>query len=112
MPYSACSNRIVSLVKHTVLVESVGRRVSAIEFWIKVAQRCIALQNAASACTVLAALSSADVSRLNETWKAVSGTHTQAFLLAKRYIDPQSNHRTMRAFLRDADGPCVPFIGE
>ncbi|KAH7104813.1 ras guanine nucleotide exchange factor domain-containing protein [Auriculariales sp. MPI-PUGE-AT-0066] len=109
--FCATSDRIASLVKHSVLVEPLAKRVSAIEFWVKVAQRCLAMFNAASGCAIVAALSSADISRLKQTWNSVSSSTNQTLKSAKRFIDPQANHRAMRTFLRDADGPCVPYIG-
>ena len=107
----AHSDRLARLVKGTILVDAQSRRVAAIDFWIRVAQRCFSSQNASSGCAIVAALSSADVSRLEHTWKGVSNSHNQWLCQAKKYIDPQGNHRHMRAFLRDAGGPCIPFVG-
>ena len=58
---------------------------------------------------IIAALSSAVISRLHLTWAHVGRTH-QFETLAK-LNDPSGNFTSYRTVLQAVDGPCVPFIG-
>ena len=58
---------------------------------------------------IVAALSSADISRLHLTWAHTGRNHQ--FEVLSKLNEPTSNFSALRAVMQAVEGPCVPFIG-
>ncbi|KAH9920201.1 ras GEF [Epithele typhae] len=107
--FSAFQEKLGPWVKMSILnFEPLGKRAEMIDFWVKVAEKCKALNNYASLHAVVAALSSPVIARLHFTWAHVK-RRAQLEQLAK-YHDPAGNLSSYRLWQRSADGPCIPHI--
>lgn len=63
-----------------------------------------------SLCAIVAALSSADVSRLNQTWNQVPNARVQRLEDLERLTSPAGNFTALKVTYT-TDGPGVPFVG-
>ncbi|KAI5120791.1 hypothetical protein M0805_002418 [Coniferiporia weirii] len=108
--FCATHDRVAAWVKAGVLAnEGLGKRADTVDFWIKVAEKCRALNNFSSMSAIVAALSSTVITRLHLTWAHVKrGSHLEIFT---RLNEPSGNFSAYRAALQAVDGPCIPFIG-
>ena len=71
-------------------------------------QRCRALNNISSMSAIITALSSTAITDLHLTWAHTSRKSALVGLL--RYSQPTGGFAGYRSLLRQAEGPCVPFI--
>ncbi|KAF8602382.1 ras GEF [Ceratobasidium sp. AG-I] len=109
--FCATSDRLAGWVKWSVLsLESSPKRAEAIGLWIRVAEKCRLLNNLSSLCAVVAALSSADVSRLSQTWHHVPNARVQRLEDLARLTSPAGNFTALKV-VYTTDGPGVPFVG-
>ncbi|KAG6901869.1 hypothetical protein C0995_007095 [Termitomyces sp. Mi166 len=107
--FCSTHDKIVSWVKSSILTnEALGRRTSAIELWIKVAEKCKFMNNFASMSAIINALSSTVISRLHLTWAHVGRKNVLDGLL--KYNEPTGGFAGYRNLLQNVEGPCVPFI--
>jgi len=107
--FCATHDRIAGWVKSSILQnEGLGKRADTIDFWIRVAEKCRSLNNFASMTAIVAALTSAMITRLHLTWAHV-GRGAQLQPLA-RLNEPTANFSTYRALHQATNAPCVPFI--
>ncbi|KZW00495.1 ras GEF [Exidia glandulosa HHB12029] len=110
--FCGTSDKLAALVKSTVLeLDALDKRVDALEYWIKVAHKCLGVNNISSMSAIVAALSSADLSHLSRTWTEVTSSSTKLLHQMQKYNDPNSNYSHCRQYLQTVEGPCVPFIG-
>ncbi|KAJ7610925.1 ras guanine nucleotide exchange factor domain-containing protein [Roridomyces roridus] len=108
--FCATHDKLAAWVKTSILTnEALGRRADTVDFWIKVAEKCRLLNNFASMSAVINALSSTVISRLHLTWAHVSRKSNLDTLI--KFNDPSGGFSGYRALLKNADGPCVPFVG-
>ncbi|KAL5533752.1 hypothetical protein ACEPAG_212 [Sanghuangporus baumii] len=108
--FSATHDRIAAWVKNSVLAnDGLGKRADAIDYWIKVAEKCRAINNFSSMTAIIAALSSAVISRLYLTWAHTGRSHH--FENLSKLNEPTGNFSAFRAAMQAIEGPCVPFIG-
>ncbi len=124
--FCATHDRIAGWVKSSILQnEGLGKRADTIDFWIWVAEVCqfslgsrlpshllfrnaARLNNFASMTAIVAALTSAMITRLHLTWAHV-GRGAQLQPLA-RLNEPTANFSAYRALHQATNAPCVPFI--
>lgn len=106
--FCASHDKIVSWVQTSILgVETMKKRAETVDHWIKVAEKCRALNNITSMSAIVTALNSTVIQRLPLTMAHVSKKSTLESL--SRYNDPSSSFATYRK-LNNVDGPCLPFI--
>ncbi|KXN69287.1 ras GEF, partial [Conidiobolus coronatus NRRL 28638] len=60
---------------------------------------------------VLSGLNSSAISRLNDTWCAVSTQFRTIFDHLNQTFDPKKNFLIYRNKLKDTPPPCIPFFG-
>ncbi|KAG5645359.1 hypothetical protein DXG03_006421 [Asterophora parasitica] len=107
--FCSTHDQVVSWVKVSILSnDALGKRADTIEFWIKVAEKCKAMNNFASMSAVINALSSTVVTRLHLTWAHVNRKSALDNLL--RHNEPTGGFSGYRALLQNVEGPCVPFV--
>lgn len=108
--FCATYDKLAAWVKTSILdTDVLGKRADTVEFWIRVAEKSRTFNNLSSFSALVAALSSAAISRLHLTMAHVSrSSHLDA--LAK-VIEPTGNFAAYRAVLQTVDGPCVPWVG-
>ncbi|KAG6911369.1 hypothetical protein DXG01_001040 [Tephrocybe rancida] len=107
--FCSTHDKIVAWVKTSILNnDALGRRANTIEFWIKVAEKCKAMNNFASMSAIINALSSTVITRLHLTWAHVGRKTALDGLL--KHNEPTGGFSGYRNLLQTVEGPCVPFI--
>ncbi|KAF9270825.1 ras GEF [Marasmius fiardii PR-910] len=108
--FCSTHDKIAAWVTNSVLDSTVlARRADTVDFWIKVAEKCRALNNFASMSAIINALSSTVIARLHLTWAHVNKKHTLESLAKQN--EPTGNFAVYRNLQINAEGPCVPFVG-
>lgn len=108
--FSSTHDKLAGWVKTSILNnDGLNKRADTVDFWIKCAEKCRALNNLSSLCAIVGGLSSAVISRLYLTWAHVSRSRHLEPLV--KLNEPTANFSAYRTLLGGIDGPCVPFIG-
>ncbi|KAJ4294527.1 Ras guanine nucleotide exchange factor bud5 [Kalmusia sp. IMI 367209] len=109
---STLSNDLANLVADTILqLEDAKRRAVAIKQWIKVAVKCLELNNYDSLMAIICSLNSSMVLRLKRTWELVSAKTKARLDELKTITDVGRNYAVLRQRLHDHVAPCIPFVG-
>jgi son of sevenless-like protein len=107
--FCSTHDKLGAWVKMSILNgQAAGKRAHTVDFWIKVAEKCRALNNISSMSAIITALSSTVITGLQLTWAHTSRKPALDGLL--RHSDPTGGFAGYRALLQQAEGPCVPFI--
>lgn len=105
-------NRVGALVATTVLgAAEENRRVMAIEYWSRVAQKLFELSNFNALMEIVGGLGSCAVARLSRTWANVSRKERQGWEKLCAIMSPQRSFASYRAAIRSAQPPLVPYLG-
>ena len=109
---STLSTDLANLVADTILqLEDVKKRAVMIKQWVKIAAKCLELNNYDSLMAIICSLNSSMVMRLKKTWEVVS-TKTKARLEELKAItDVGRNYAVLRQRLHNHVAPCIPFVG-
>ncbi|KAF1976127.1 ras guanine-nucleotide exchange protein-like protein [Bimuria novae-zelandiae CBS 107.79] len=109
---STLSNDLANLVIDTILhLEDVKRRAIVIKQWVKIAAKCLELNNYDSLMAILASLNTSMVLRLKRTWELVSAKTKARFDELKSITDHARNYAVLRQRLHDHFAPCIPYVG-
>jgi len=109
---SALSTDLAHLVAETILAqEDSKRRAAVIKHWIKIADRCLELNNYDSLMAIMCTMNASTIIRLKKTWELVSARTKQVLEHLRSVIDVSKNHAVLRARLRGHVPPCLPFLG-
>ena len=109
---SALSTDLAHLVAETILAqEDSKRRAAVIKQWIKIADRCLELNNYDSLMAIMCTMNTSTIVRLKKTWELVSAKTKQVLEHLRSVIDVSKNHAVLRARLRGHVPPCLPFLG-
>ncbi|RPB28602.1 ras GEF [Terfezia boudieri ATCC MYA-4762] len=109
---SALSTDLAHLVAETILAqEDSKRRAVVIKQWIKIADRCLELNNYDSLMAIMCTMNASTIIRLKKTWELVSAKTKQVLEHLRSVIDVSKNHAVLRARLRGHVPPCLPFLG-
>ncbi|KAF8475033.1 ras guanine nucleotide exchange factor domain-containing protein [Kalaharituber pfeilii] len=109
---SALSTDLAHLVAETILAqEDSKRRAVVIKQWIKIADRCLELNNYDSLMAIMCTMNASTIIRLKKTWEIVSTKTKQVLENLRSVIDVSKNHAVLRARLRGHVPPCLPFLG-
>ena len=109
---SALSTDLAHLVAETILAqEDSKRRAVVIKQWIKIADRCLELNNYDSLMAIMCTMNASTIVRLKKTWELVSTKTKQVLEHLRSVIDVSKNHAVLRARLRGHVPPCLPFLG-
>jgi len=109
---SSLSTDLAHLVAETVLdVQDAKKRAVVIKHWIKIADRCLELNNYDSLMAIMCTLNASTILRLKKTWELVSFKTKQVLEHLRSVIDVSKNHAVLRARLRSHVPPCLPFLG-
>ncbi len=109
---STLSTDLANLVADTILhLEDAKKRATIIKQWVKIAMKCLELNNYDSLMAIICSLNSSMVMRLKKTWELVS-TKTKARLEELKAItDVGRNYAVLRQRLHNHVAPCLPFVG-
>ncbi|KAF2142597.1 uncharacterized protein K452DRAFT_226758 [Aplosporella prunicola CBS 121167] len=109
---SKLSTDLTNLVADTILqLEEPKKRAVIIKQWVKVAAKCLELNNYDSLMAIICALNSSMVLRLKRTWEALSSkTHSRLSEL-RAIVEVERNYAVLRKRLENHVAPCIPFVG-
>ncbi|KAG8700585.1 hypothetical protein FRC08_004618 [Ceratobasidium sp. 394] len=109
---STLSTAITGWVTEMILDEQdTKKRTGLLKFFIKISDYCHDLNNFSTLRSILAALDSSTISRLNKTWAGLSAKSKLKLENLRKLTDHTRNHHEYRARLRSVHGNAVPFLG-
>ncbi|KAG7088315.1 hypothetical protein E1B28_012325 [Marasmius oreades] len=109
---SSLSTAITGWVAECILDErDMKKRTTLVKFFLKVADKCVGLQNYSTFRSILAALDSSTISRLHQTWNGLPQKSKVQLEVMRRLADHSRNYREYRSRLRNTAPPAVPFLG-
>jgi len=107
--FCSTHDKLGAWVKMSILnSQTTGKRARTVDFWIKVAERCRALNNISSMSAIITALSSTVITGLQLSWAHTCRKSVLDGLL--QHSEPTGGFAGYRMLLQQAEGPCVPFI--
>src|SRR5690606_26945417 len=87
------------------------KRAEVFKHWIKVAQKCYELSNFDTVMAILCTLNATAISRLKKTTALLPEKYKNMLAELRKSIDVSRNLAVIRAKLREAVPPCLPFVG-
>lgn len=109
---STLSTDLANLVADTILLlEDAKKRAAVIKQWIKIAAKCLELNNYDSLMAIICSLNSSMVMRLKRTWDLVSAKTKARLEELKAVTDVGRNYAVLRQRLHNHVAPCIPFVG-
>lgn len=109
---STLSTDLSNLVADTILqYDDAKKRAVIIKHWIKIAHKCLELNNYDSLMAIICSLNSSTIVRLKRTWDAVSVKRRDMLKGLQAIVEPDKNYAVLRRRLHDHVPPCLPFVG-
>ncbi|KAI0252387.1 ras guanine nucleotide exchange factor domain-containing protein [Lactifluus subvellereus] len=110
---TSLSTVVTGWVAESILNEAddIKKRITLVKFFIKLADRCMTLHNFATSRSILAALDSATIARLQQTWQGVPQKQKLQLESVRKLADHARNYHEYRSRLRETVPPAVPFLG-
>ncbi len=109
---STLSTDLANLVADSILsLEDPKKRAGVIKHWVKVAMKCLELNNYDSLMAVICSLNSSMILRLKRTWELVSQKTKTRLEELGAIVDTGKNYAVLRQRLQDIVAPCIPFVG-
>ncbi|KAI9734993.1 MAG: hypothetical protein M1834_002075 [Cirrosporium novae-zelandiae] len=109
---STLSTDLANLVADSILMlEDVKKRARIIKQWVKIAARCLELNNYDSLMAIVCSLNSSTIIRMKLTWEIVSQKTKATWDLLKSIVDVSRNYAVLRQRLHNSVPPCIPFVG-
>ncbi|GAB7358165.1 hypothetical protein MBLNU230_g0319t2 [Neophaeotheca triangularis] len=106
------SNQLTNWVAQMILTQGdVKRRVVVIKHFVSIADKCRTLNNFSCLTSIISALDSAPIHRLNRTWSQVNARTTQTRESIRKLMGTTKNFLEYREALHKANPPCIPFFG-
>lgn len=106
------SNQLTNWVAQMILTQAdVKRRVVVIKHFVSIADKCRSLNNFSCLTSIISALGSAPIHRLNRTWSQVNARTTQTLESMRKLMGSTKNFLEYRDTLHKAQPPCIPFFG-
>lgn len=109
---STLSTDLSNLVADTILqYDDAKKRAVIIKHWIKIAHKCLELNNYDSLMAIICSLNSSTIVRLKRTWDVVSQKRKDMLRGLQSIVEPDKNYAVLRRRLHDHVPPCLPFVG-
>lgn len=106
------SNQLTNWVAQMILTQAdVKRRVVVIKHFVAIADKCRTLNNFSCLTSIMSALGSAPIHRLNRTWSQVNARTTASLEGMRKLMGSTKNFLEYRETLHKANPPCIPFFG-
>ncbi|KAF2429771.1 guanine-nucleotide dissociation stimulator CDC25 [Tothia fuscella] len=106
------SNQLTNWVAQMILNQAdVKRRVIVIKHFVGVADKCRQLNNFSTLTSIISALSTAPIHRLQRTWQQVNGKTKDTLEQMRKLMGSTRNFAEYRDTIHKANPPCVPFLG-
>ncbi|KAI9663420.1 MAG: hypothetical protein M1829_006058 [Trizodia sp. TS-e1964] len=109
---STLSTDLANLViDNILLLEEAKKRAAVIKQWVKIASKCLELNNYDSLMAIICSLNCSTILRLKKTWEAVSAKTKAKLENLKVIVDVSRNYHVLRQRLQNHVPPCLPFVG-
>ncbi|KAH8602270.1 ras guanine nucleotide exchange factor domain-containing protein [Bisporella sp. PMI_857] len=109
---STLSTDLSNLVADTITsYDDPKKRAVIIKHWIKIAHKCLELNNYDSLMAIICSLNSSTITRLKKTWDFVSQRRKDVLKALQAIVEPEKNYAVLRRRLHDHVPPCLPFVG-
>jgi hypothetical protein len=109
---STLSTDLAHLVADSILyLEEPKKRAVTIKHWVKIATKCLELNNYDSLMAIICSLNLSMISRLKKTWDIVSQKTKTALEHLRSIVDVSRNYAVLRQRLQNHVPPCLPFVG-
>ncbi|KAA8649177.1 guanine nucleotide exchange factor [Aspergillus tanneri] len=109
---STLSTDLAHLVADSILqLEEPKKRAAIIKHWVKIANKCLELNNYDSLMAIICSLNSSMISRLKRTWEVVSQKTKTTLEVLRGIVDVSRNYAVLRQRLQGHVPPCLPFVG-
>ncbi|KAJ5712791.1 hypothetical protein N7493_009259 [Penicillium malachiteum] len=109
---STLSTDLAHLVADSILyLEEPKKRAVTIKHWVKIANKCLELNNYDSLMAIICSLNSSMISRLKRTWDIVSQKTKTTLENLRTIVDVSRNYAVLRQRLQNHVPPCLPFVG-
>ncbi|KAF1815220.1 guanine-nucleotide dissociation stimulator CDC25 [Eremomyces bilateralis CBS 781.70] len=106
------SNQLTNWVAQMILnQQDVRRRVIVIKHFVNIADKCRSLNNFSMLTSIISALGTAPIHRLQRTWQSVSAKTMQTLESMRKTMGSTKNFAEYRETLHRANPPCIPFFG-
>ncbi|KAI4142682.1 MAG: hypothetical protein LQ341_003139 [Variospora aurantia] len=106
------SNQLTNWVAEMILTQSdVRKRVIVIKHFVAVADKCRSMNNFSTLTSIISALATAPVHRLQRTWSQVNARTMNVLEQLRRLMGSTKNFGEYRETLHHANPPCIPFFG-
>ncbi|KAF7115202.1 hypothetical protein CNMCM5793_001629 [Aspergillus hiratsukae] len=109
---STLSTDLAHLVADSILqLEEPKKRAAIIKQWVKIANKCLELNNYDTLMAIICSLNSSMISRLKRTWEVVSQKTKATLETLRGIVDVSRNYAVLRQRLQTHVPPCLPFVG-
>lgn len=109
---STLSTDLTNLVSECILeLEDPSKRAKLIKRWVKIAGRCLELNNYDSLKAIMASVTSSTILRLKKTWDQVSSKTKVTLEKLNSIVSHAKNYTVLRQRLQNHVAPCLPFVG-
>ena len=109
---STLSTDLANLVADTILQPTEAkRRALTIKQWVKIAMKCLDLNNYDSLMAIICSLNSSMILRLKRTWEVVSAKTKTRLEELRNIVYVGRNYAVLRQRLQNQVAPCIPFVG-
>ena len=109
---STLSTDIANLVADSILqLEEPKKRALIIKQWVKIASKCLELNNYDTLMAIVCSLNSSTISRLKRTWEVLSSKTKAQLENLREIVDVSRNYAVLRQRLQNHVPPCLPFVG-
>ncbi|KAL8647465.1 MAG: hypothetical protein Q9210_005548 [Variospora velana] len=109
---SRLSTDLANLVADSILqLEDAKKRATVIKQWVKIAKKCLKLENYDSLMAIICSLNSSTILRLKRTWDQISSKTKASLDELKEVVDVSRNYAILRQRLQNTMPPCLPFVG-
>ncbi|KAJ5133977.1 hypothetical protein N7526_005342 [Penicillium atrosanguineum] len=109
---STLSTDLAHLVADSILyLEEPKKRAATIKHWVKIANKCLELNNYDSLMAIICSLNLSMISRLKRTWDIVSQKTKTSLEHLRTIVDVSRNYAELRKRLQNHVPPCLPFVG-
>lgn len=109
---STLATDLSNLVADTILqYDDAKKRAVTIKHWIKVAHKCLELNNYDTLMAIICSLNSSTIIRLKRTWDMVSQKRKDMLKSMQAIVSSERNSTVLRRRLQGHVPPCLPFLG-
>lgn len=106
------STDLANLVADCILqFEEPKKRALIVKRWVKIAAKCLELNNYDTLMAIICSLNSSTISRLRRTWELVPQKTKNNLEQLREIVDVSRNYAVLRQRLQNHVPPCLPFVG-